>query len=785
MKLMRIIATFVFIISTLVVGTFVFSINAIAADARTYNPGRIIDDVVFTDKNSMTVQQIQNFLNSKTVCDTYGIKTSELGGGTRAQWLAASGISTPITCLRDFYENPLNNENNYGRAIPAGAISAAQIIYNYSQQFSINPKVILVTLQKENGLVTDEWPTPLQFTQAMGFGCPDNIAPGAPACDPSYGSFSAQIYQAARHFRGFFNASPGWYIPFTTGNNFVRWSPNVSCGGSTVDIENRSTVALYSYTPYQPNQAAKNAQYGTGDACSAYGNRNFYMFFNDWFGQTVGTQDLVTDGVSGIYYVSNNYKYYVASMTDFYNYGYKDSDVARINRISTSQLNQIPINSSMSHISVVVASLEQGIYLISNGIRHYIPSMSLLHSYGFTDSDIMLISEASMNRYRLAANNLNSFISDDAGFAYKVEDGTRRGIYQPRILNEYPESAQANQLSWTVLDKIAVGVPITRGKLTLTSSNKIYIVVNDKWFYIGDRSVGDCIGSEGVVTIDPRKAIAAVPTTTISSCFVKDENDNKFLLDRTLKYEIYDNNQISYSSINSADGVMNMTTEPYSKHKNIVANTNGIYEIQEGLARHIMSMDYVIETTGTNSVRLLTVNSIGKLTKGANLYKTGTVIAGPVQGINLVVEGKVQYISSTGLFYAYGLDLGRVVNVGDVEINKQPRLANLPGVKVRCSGVGYIVSGGVKYLVEEPIIGEFGGINSFSDINCKVLALLGNRTMTRYVTSPGNQNTYYVDGGQLRYIQAWQTLLDLGGNLNSITTLDKFTLDSFPRGSNI
>jgi hypothetical protein len=269
--------------------------NVEAADARNFNAGRIIDDGIFTNTSTMSVQDIQNFLESKVTCDTWGQERSELGGGTRAQWMNARGIYAPFRCMTDYKENPANGQNNYGKnETPAGAISAAQIIYNYSLQYGINPQVIIVTLQKENGMITDEWPSPKQFSEAMGFGCPDNVAPGAPACDPVYGSFSTQIYQAARHFRGFMDNSPGWFVPFANGNNFVRWNPTSSCGGGTVFIENRATVALYSYTPYQPNQAAKNAQYGLGDGCSAYGNRNFYLYFTDWFGSTIADVSITT-----------------------------------------------------------------------------------------------------------------------------------------------------------------------------------------------------------------------------------------------------------------------------------------------------------------------------------------------------------------------------------------------------------------------------------------------------------------------------------------------------------
>lgn len=289
----------VLLLALMTIGSGVFSSDVSAADARKFNAGRIIDDSVFTNSGSMTVSEIQAFLTSKVTCDKWGTKPSEFGGGTRAQFAQSYyGVPTPFTCLPDYYENTSTGVNNYGKSTrPSGSISAAQIIYNYSKQFNINPQVIIVTLQKEMGLVTDEWPMPKQYSEAMGFGCPDNVAPGAPACDPTYKSFSTQIYQAARHFRGYIDnnyCNDNWCTPKTTGNNAILWNPNQSCGTSTVNIENRSTVALYSYTPYRPNQAALNAQYGTGDGCSAYGNRNFYLYFTDWFGSVHGAVQVTT-----------------------------------------------------------------------------------------------------------------------------------------------------------------------------------------------------------------------------------------------------------------------------------------------------------------------------------------------------------------------------------------------------------------------------------------------------------------------------------------------------------
>lgn len=241
--------------------------RAQAAPVTGFSPGRIIDDAVFTNVSSLNAEQIQIFLNSKVpACDTWGEQPSEYGGGTRAEWGAAHGNPAPFICLKDYSE---------------GGKSAAQIIYDAAHEFQINPQVFIVLLQKEQGLITDTWPLATQYRTATGYGCPDT----AP-CDSQYYGLTNQIRWSGRMFRAIMNNSPTWYTPYILGDNFIRWSPNSACGGSNVYIENRSTQALYNYTPYQPNQAALNAGYGTGDSCSAYGNRNFFQYFKDWFGST-------------------------------------------------------------------------------------------------------------------------------------------------------------------------------------------------------------------------------------------------------------------------------------------------------------------------------------------------------------------------------------------------------------------------------------------------------------------------------------------------------------------
>ena len=253
-----------------------------AADLSNFKAGRIIDDQVLYSSGGISTGEIQAFLNAKVpTCDTNG--TQPYGGTTRAAYGSSRGYPPPYTCLKDFVQSvPSRNGDSYCSSFPAMTKTAAELIYIVGQNCGVNPRALIVLLQKEQGLITDDWPWSVQYRSATGYGCPDT----AP-CDAEYYGFFNQLYNAARQFKRY-AALNDEYNYQAYRNNFIQWSPNSSCGGSTVYIENLATSALYNYTPYRPNQAALNAGYGTGDGCSAYGNRNFCLYFNDWFGSTYG-----------------------------------------------------------------------------------------------------------------------------------------------------------------------------------------------------------------------------------------------------------------------------------------------------------------------------------------------------------------------------------------------------------------------------------------------------------------------------------------------------------------
>lgn len=220
-----------------------------------FKPGNIMSDYVMGNRTTMTEAEIQAFLKSKNHCNDTNITKAK-----QYPHLQYSIKDGHFVCMAD---EDFNGE------------TAAHIIWQAAQDYKINPQVLIVLLQKEQGLVTDTWPNHIQYRSATGYGCPDT----AP-CDSQYYGLKNQIRMAARLFR---TVLDGGWTNYPLGENYVLYNPNRTCGGSVINIENRATSALYRYTPYQPNAGALAAGYGTAH-CGAYGNRNFYLYFTNWFG---------------------------------------------------------------------------------------------------------------------------------------------------------------------------------------------------------------------------------------------------------------------------------------------------------------------------------------------------------------------------------------------------------------------------------------------------------------------------------------------------------------------
>ena len=231
----------------------------VVLDTEGFDPAHLIDDDVFYDSTTMTPAEIAAFI-------------ARVNAGCRP-----GPDGTP--CLAEATFTSVDREPTDmcpGGYTGAEEESAAQIVSKVATACDINPQVLLVLIQKEQGLLTASGRnlTARRYEAAAGYACPD-----ASQCDRKWEGFFLQLYGAASQFQRY-RLNPGSYDVVAQTPTRIAYSPDQACGGAELTIVNQATAGLYNYTPYQPNEAVKS---GGKDECSSWGNWNFYGYFRTFF----------------------------------------------------------------------------------------------------------------------------------------------------------------------------------------------------------------------------------------------------------------------------------------------------------------------------------------------------------------------------------------------------------------------------------------------------------------------------------------------------------------------
>jgi hypothetical protein len=252
---------------------------------------RLMDDGIMDSYNVMSAADIDAFLNSRNSCISTG-----------------SGFSA---------RDPVGYNPSDG-FLYGGNVSAGTIIAHSAQVYEINPRVLIVTLQKEQSIITSTSCSTNTISKAMGYGCPDGgssysysglnlyTRSGVTYTDVSgicvnqaqKAGFTQQVIRAAWLLKfseqrskgnvGWNIQKPGWdnsddpqsfYSGYMTQGYHKRIqtesSPTYYDGYATIDgvsthMDTGATAALYRYTPH------------------FHGNQNFVNLYESWFGPTKG-----------------------------------------------------------------------------------------------------------------------------------------------------------------------------------------------------------------------------------------------------------------------------------------------------------------------------------------------------------------------------------------------------------------------------------------------------------------------------------------------------------------
>lgn len=741
-----------------------------------FNPGRIIEDSVFTNTSSMSIPQIQMFLDNKVpVCDTYGTQTSEFGGGTRAQWAAAHGFSAPFTCLKDYSEN---------------GITAAQIIYDISLRYQINPQVLIVLLQKEQGLVTDTWPTSNQYRSATGYGCPDT----AP-CDSQYYGLTNQITWSGKMFRSVLNDSPTWYSPYILGNNYIKFHPDFwdsanqvwknTCGGTTVFIQNRATQALYDYTPYQPNQASLDAGYGNGDGCSSYGNKNFYLYFRDWFGYNSGPAAFKTSDTQSIYMPIEGYKLavpYTAAMQD---YGISPESIQTVSQAYVDAIPTPPISTNISaSISHVIKSPydndEDGasVYLISRGKRYQVQTMQQLYNYGFNDSDISYLPLS----YIYSMNNgglLSNFATSPYGSVFKINNLTKQLIFEYNTYTSLNPSGQVTPLSYYLIDKITSGNPITDRPVLIKNkdSETVSLYQNGTYYAVPDYNIFSCLGFNDssfvpAYRLQQNNYIASFSTQSNLNCIVSDTQKN-YALNGSSK-NIIPNDYAIEGSIMSPDisalvSKIPTQTTPLKQYVKSPDNA-AVWYIESGKRKLIPSyISFVLLGLNSSNVDIINQNILNQIPTNGIKLATGQLVKDPSSAAIYVISNNTRVLyPSSDLFINYGNSWGDIITYPSADLDlyypAEGGAVNDYLVNTSLNKAYLVEQSGCYELSNSTLIGlgkDYATLSSNQSYSSEIFKSIDKCTAsTNFVKIQNQDLVYWLDAGKKHALYTYTSMLD-------------------------
>jgi hypothetical protein len=715
----------------------IFSPFGKAANLQDFKAGRIIDDGIFTNSGSMTAAQIQNFLSAKG---------SNCNDGQ-------------APCLKHYYE---------------GGRVAAQIIFDTAQEFQINPQVFIVLLQKEVGLITATSPANWQYRTATGYGCPDTAA-----CDSQYYGFTNQLRNAGKMYRAIMNNSPTWYTPYFVGDNKVYYHPDLGrCGSSTVRIENRATVALYSYTPYQPNSASLNAGYGTGDSCSAYGNRNFFSYFTDWFGSTLLRSTLLRSVENGtIYLVTNDKKYPIPDINTF-NALYP---LGGVSFVAQSYLDSKTTGPSLGR---VMTAADGSVYFFDAGIKLAFGTCAQVADYGYSCGNLPVLTD-----YQVTAlyngPMMTSVYKTTSGKRFYVTGNTKREVYDDTSLIQNSIASTANVLNETGINSVPYGTPLVRNNTFMNSRAwGLYAYQNSTLNQVEPDTFANTTlsGFTDYPWLDPQSLAKLSSGPSIHS-LVKVSGGSYYVITSNGKYTISTPSDwadsfsvVSQQIVDQIPGTQTLAG-PY------LIKTRGsgtIYLLSVGSKRPITSMAAVMMLGGSSPTILTVPDSYAdSLPTGTYVLTPGSLVKTPSNGTVYMIDGLGSKITLNTFNPAIemGISLGVATIEASVLDNYATASSPLSNILV-CQGSRYTAIGGIEYLQGT----TYGTPITLDPLTCGGLAKL--QSHPAFLLGL-NGTIYKLTGGTKQPIGAYSTYINQGGNSSNTIKASNYVLEGFQTGTTL
>lgn len=414
-----------------------------------FDPNLIISDAELWDTGNWTSSDIQKFLESK------GSYLSKY------QTTDVNGLIKP----------------------------ASEIIYDAAQRNRVNPKFLLVMLQKEQSLITDDSPTEGQLNWATGYAVCDSCSTSDPKV-VKYKGFGAQVDNAAGVMRRYDEKKD-------TGLQIKKGAP-ATIDDQPIVPQSWATAFLYTYNPH------------------LHGNKNFARIWQNWFTQVYPNGSLLQASDSNdVWLVQGGQKRRFANKAALIT----RADPKMIVKVPAIELSNYQTGPEITFANYSVLKSGSTTYLLDFDTLRPFESEAVMRKIGFDPEESIEVQPGDITSYQIGALITASStppqgeiiqLTENPGQYFFLKDGILKPIADKRIIDvnfnnlklPVQKRTRAQLAAYTIDSSLLAFKDGTL--LKADENNKIYVIENGKRRPIADDETFTALGFKrnNVVTVN-------------------------------------------------------------------------------------------------------------------------------------------------------------------------------------------------------------------------------------------------------------------------------------------
>ncbi|MBH41248.1 MAG: hypothetical protein CL685_00860 [Candidatus Magasanikbacteria bacterium] len=362
----------------------------------------------------------------------------------------------------------------------------ADIIYNASKKHQINPKYLLVKLEKEQSLITMKNPEQKRLDWATGYGICDACSKSDPALQKHKG-IATQIDSAAAIIR--------WYYDNMHKKAWIKKAGKTyTIDNTTVIPATNATAFLYTYTPH------------------IQGNKNFWKLWNKWFDQVYPNGSLLRAENDGtIYLIKDTVKHPFENTTAFTT----RFDKKDIISVPKTELSIYETGSSISLPNYAILQQGAAFYLLDNDILRPFANRETVRLFGFNPLEFIQVTKEDIAPYALgkkittATKHISGELirlTDDNGLYYS-KDATLYPIIDSAIATANFPKHNEKPASLSSLGEVVIGTQVLFKDGVLVKDkrdHKVYVIEHGKKRHIASEKDFTTLGYdwENIVIVE-------------------------------------------------------------------------------------------------------------------------------------------------------------------------------------------------------------------------------------------------------------------------------------------